>query len=171
MNTINDYIYKLEKLSKDYQGILEQKELYNSILNELRELYRRQPKYFSDQIIAEINKLKFHIENRYVLKQGLKNGIKVRLLYIVKNRYRYSSVIALKKYISKYLNDHGEILASDIAPEVMIEYMYEYICSAIDEINDYKTKEVLIYNLKLIYKLIDDGVQLDSEEDLDNEYY
>jgi len=350
MNTIKDYILKLEKLSKYYQdqGNLEQKELYNSFLNELRELYRRQPKDFTDQNIVEINKLKIIIKNmgshyikncyfkidnesdkigiyvntpvgRYSfinnillngklendeiqikmnekqeivfifdrlnkvylyaslnqkiiryredniykfkhiyfncqyyysytqsyerisyininfignqgyitytmndvlikhyeheygifkiidkigknifyfspLKEGskdffdkiilndyennvakifynykYKNDIKVKLFNIAKNKYKDSLVIELKKYIYDYLNnyvDESLFDAIEMPPaELRIEYMYEYICSAIDEIVECKTEDVLNYNLKLIYKFIEDeGVQSDFDE-------
>ncbi|GEM_PF-5608275 len=70
MDSVNDYILKLDKISRYYQSqdSFEQKEVYNSVLNKLRELYRRQPKDFTDQYIVEINKLKIIIQNHGSLK-------------------------------------------------------------------------------------------------------
>lgn len=71
MNYIKNYILELEELSKNYQDqdSLFKRELNNSILNKLRELYRRHPKEFTDQNIVEINKLKIIIQtngSRYI---------------------------------------------------------------------------------------------------------
>ena len=56
--SINNYLEHLKLLEKNFVGIKEQKQIFNEIIDELRELYRKTPKLFSNEMIKGINNMK-----------------------------------------------------------------------------------------------------------------
>jgi len=115
--------------------------------------------------------IKKDYEKNAFINHNYKYVIKEKLMNIAKNGYKDNdnNLVKLKQYIFYYLDEYldDKNVLSDVPPEFRIEHMYEYICSAIDEIVVCKTEDVLNDNLKMIYSFIEDrDIPMDFGEGL-----
>lgn len=126
----------------------------NSSFNQ--ELYEASLKDYEDYVLT--NKLGQEDNNlKNCFNQTLKESIRDQLLNIVENGYKDDEIEEMKAFIYEELQSYLESVSIDkVIQEFIIEHKYEYISSMIDEIVDYKTHEMLEFNLKLIFNLLDE---------------
>jgi len=143
MININDEILKLKKISSFYEGLDEQKELFESILCNLRNLYKNNKNSFSASNINEINQAKsdFNESKWYIQTYGridraqIPNALYPNTVVLHKAEYYVGVVQFAVKSASgmlfriKYSNNCSELVNPDhlkiIGTFIKDTYYYE----------------------------------------------
>jgi len=127
------------------------------------EIYKMSIKDYKEFVIS--NKIRNEENEICSHYKTIKNEIKEGLLKIVKSSYQCNEITKLKEYISEQLRLLAQVVKTGREKQELInEYKYELIVSAIDEIVDSKSKKVFKDNQNLIFKILEENINYFDDE-------